>query len=91
MDVLYNNSLRTLIATDPPGIYKVLTFRTHPPSAPVPPGAVFRVNTGGPLPAGTDAVIMVEDTRVHSTQRSPSGEEVEEDEIETLEIGRAHV
>ena len=27
---------------------------------------------------------MVEDTRVHSTQRSPSGEEVEENEIETL-------
>ncbi len=29
-------------------------------------------------------MIMVEDTRIHSTQRSPSGEEVEENEIETL-------
>ena len=27
---------------------------------------------------------MVEDTRVHSTQRSPSGEEIEENEIQTL-------
>lgn len=27
---------------------------------------------------------MVEDTRIYSTQRSPSGEEVEENEIETL-------
>ncbi|KAI9000732.1 molybdenum cofactor biosynthesis protein [Trametes punicea] len=48
------------------------------------PGHVFRVNTGGPLPAGADAVIMVEDTRLHSTQRTPTGEEFEEDEIETL-------
>ncbi|EJF62323.1 molybdenum cofactor biosynthesis protein [Dichomitus squalens LYAD-421 SS1] len=71
-------------STDPPGIYRVLTSRNHLLSIPVPPGAVFRVNTGGPLPAGTDAVIMVEDTRVYSTQRSPTGEEVEENEIETL-------
>ncbi|KAI0375948.1 hypothetical protein BV20DRAFT_1060066 [Pilatotrama ljubarskyi] len=73
-----------LRSTDPPGIYKVLSSRTHSLSVPLPPGTVFRVNTGGPLPAGADAVIMVEDTRLHSTQRTPSGEEYEEDEIETL-------
>ncbi|KAI0751084.1 molybdenum cofactor biosynthesis protein [Daedaleopsis nitida] len=68
----------------PPGIYKVLTSRTHNLSVPLPPGTIFRINTGGPLPAGTDAVIMVEDTRLHSTHRSPAGEEVEENEVETL-------
>ncbi|KAI0638478.1 MoaB/Mog domain-containing protein [Trametes polyzona] len=73
-----------LRSTDPPGIYKVLDHRTHPLNAPLPPGAVFRVNTGGPLPAGADAVIMVEDTRLHSTQRTAAGEEYEEAEIETL-------
>lgn len=73
-----------LLATDPPGIYKVLTSRTHNLSQPLPPGTVFRVNTGGPLPAGTDAVIMVEDTRLYSTQKSPTGDEVEENEVETL-------
>ncbi|KAI0776158.1 MoaB/Mog domain-containing protein [Trametes elegans] len=70
--------------TDPPGIYSVLDAHTHPLSAPLPPGTVFRVNTGGPLPAGADAVIMVEDTRLHSTRRTPAGEEFEENEIETL-------
>ncbi|KAI0650442.1 MoaB/Mog domain-containing protein [Trametes meyenii] len=73
-----------LRSTDPPGIYKVLSTQTHPLSTPLPLGTVFRVNTGGPLPAGTDAVIMVEDTRLHSTQRTPLGEAFEEDEIETL-------
>ncbi|CDO73824.1 hypothetical protein BN946_scf185015.g153 [Trametes cinnabarina] len=85
-DALLRTSADMILAkaTDPPGIYKVLTSRTHALSTPLPPGAVFRVNTGGPLPVGADAVIMVEDTRLHSTQRSPSGEEFEEDEIETL-------
>ncbi|KAI0677254.1 MoaB/Mog domain-containing protein [Trametes maxima] len=73
-----------LRSTDPPGIYKVLGAQTHSLSNPLPLGAVFRVNTGGPLPAGADAVIMVEDTRLHSTQRTPLGEAFEEDEIETL-------
>ena len=71
-------------ATDPPGIYTVLTPRTHLLSTPLPPGCIFRINTGGPLPAGADAVIMVEDTRLRSTHRTPLGEEVEEAEVETL-------
>ncbi len=62
----------------------MLDHRTHALSTPLPPYHVFRINTGGPLPAGTDAVIMVEDTRLHSTQRTPAGEEYEEAEIETL-------
>ncbi|KAH9855051.1 MoaB/Mog domain-containing protein [Lenzites betulinus] len=73
-----------LRSTDPPGVYEVLDHRTHALSAPLPEGAVFRVNTGGPLPAGADAVIMVEDTRLHSTKRTAAGEEYEEYEIETL-------
>ncbi|KAG6900425.1 hypothetical protein C0993_010813 [Termitomyces sp. T159_Od127] len=72
-------------STDPPGIYKVLTSQTHSISQPVPPDSVFRVNTGGPLPAGSDAVIMVEDTRLISTYKeSDGGLEGEENEIETL-------
>ncbi|KAG6897611.1 hypothetical protein C0992_013051 [Termitomyces sp. T32_za158] len=74
-----------LPAADPPGIYKVLTSQTHSISQPVPPGSIFRVNTGGPLPVGSDAVIMVEDTRVISTYKDSDGDlEGEENEIETL-------
>ena len=45
---------------------------------------IFRINTGGPLPAGADAVIMVEDTRLHSTHKDTAGADVEEAEVETL-------
>ncbi|EKM59893.1 uncharacterized protein PHACADRAFT_250679 [Phanerochaete carnosa HHB-10118-sp] len=66
-------------SSDPPGIYKVLTPHTHALATPVPEGHIFRVNTGAPLPAGTDAVVMVEDTRLHNSDES--GEELE---VETL-------
>ncbi|KAJ9093795.1 hypothetical protein QFC19_008172 [Naganishia cerealis] len=39
--------------------------------------AVYRINTGGPLPAGTDAVIMVEDTELESSKSSEDGQELE--------------
>ncbi|KAG5650058.1 hypothetical protein H0H81_000932 [Sphagnurus paluster] len=55
---------------------------SHDPSA---PGAVYRINTGGPLPVGADTVIMVEDTHLVSTiidEASPFNGE--EKEIETL-------
>jgi gephyrin len=68
-------------ATNPPGVYKVLTTNL---TTPLPPGAVFRVNTGGPIPPGADAVIMVEDTVVKSTHKDEMGNELEEAEIETL-------
>jgi len=48
-------------ATDAPGIYKVVT---EYPTAPLPAGTIYRINTGAPLPPGMDAVIMVEDTEV---------------------------
>ena len=64
-----------LPASDPPGTYKVLTPRTHALATPVPAGHVFRINTGAPLPAGTDAVLMVEDTRL--ADADAAGEELE--------------
>ncbi|OCH94289.1 hypothetical protein OBBRIDRAFT_789424 [Obba rivulosa] len=73
-----------LRSTDLPGIYRVLTPQTHPITQLLPPGAIFRVNTGGPLPAGADTVIMVEDTRLHSSIKNDQGEDIEEEAVETL-------
>ncbi|OBZ70254.1 Molybdenum cofactor synthesis protein cinnamon [Grifola frondosa] len=70
--------------TDPPGVYKVVTSQTHSLADTLPADTIYRINTGGPLPAGADAVIMVEDTRLHSTIKSPQGEDLEENEVETL-------
>ncbi|KAJ7098600.1 MoaB/Mog domain-containing protein [Mycena belliarum] len=67
-----------LRSTDPAGVYNVLTPRTHSVGAVLPAGCVYRINTGGPLPAGTDTVIMVEDTRLVST----FAEDQEEKEVE---------
>ena len=71
----------TILATDPPGIYKVLTTNL---AQPLTSGTVFRVNTGGPIPPGADAVIMVEDTLIKSTHKDGEGGDLEEAEIETL-------
>lgn len=73
-------------SSDPPGIYKVLTPQTHDLSTPVPAGHIFRVNTGAPLPAGTDAVLMVEDTRLHSADAE--GEEVEVEALAQVAPGQ---
>ncbi|ESK81646.1 molybdenum cofactor biosynthesis protein [Moniliophthora roreri MCA 2997] len=62
-----------------PGVYKVVTSSTHSLSSPPPEGTIYRINTGAQLPVGTDAVIMVEDTRLVSTH-----EDGEEKEVETL-------
>lgn len=70
-----------VLATYPPGVYKVLTTDL---TKPLPEGTVFRVNTGGPIPPGADAVIMVEDTVVKSTHEDEGGSHLEEAEIETL-------
>ena len=70
-----------VLATDPPGVYKVLLTN---PTQPLPPGTVFRVNTGGPIPPGADAVIMVEDTVIKSIHKDGEGGDLEEAEIETL-------
>ncbi|THH27821.1 hypothetical protein EUX98_g6357 [Antrodiella citrinella] len=64
-----------------PGIYDVITGPCKElPST----NAICRVNTGGPIPSGADAVIMVEDTRVHATTKVVHGHKSEETHIETL-------
>ncbi|PPQ73786.1 hypothetical protein CVT24_007532 [Panaeolus cyanescens] len=75
-----------LRSTDPPGIYKVLTSQTHPIGTVLPEGHIYRINTGGPLPAGTDTVIMVEDTRLVSVyeEGDVAGLLKEEKEVDTL-------
>ncbi|KAL1761154.1 MoaB/Mog domain-containing protein [Schizophyllum commune] len=80
-----------LRSTDPPGIYKVVTPKTHKLWEPLPAGVIYRINTGAPLPKGTDTVIMVEDTRLHSVFSAAdvvievaSVEVGEEKEVETL-------
>ncbi|KAG8720093.1 hypothetical protein FRC08_001194 [Ceratobasidium sp. 394] len=66
------------------GVFKVLTPASFTPSTPVPPDSVYRINTGAPLPPGTSAVIMVEDTRVESQFTAEEGQEGEEKAIELL-------
>ncbi|KAF8207824.1 MoaB/Mog domain-containing protein [Mycena galopus ATCC 62051] len=73
-----------LRSTDPPGIYKVLTSQSHSIATTIPADSVYRINTGGPLPAGADTVIMVEDTRLVSTFKDADGVDGEEKEIECL-------
>ncbi|TEB32251.1 molybdenum cofactor biosynthesis protein [Coprinellus micaceus] len=77
-----------LRSSDLPGVYKVVTSSTHKIFDPLPEGTIYRINTGGPLPAGTDTVIMVEDTKLvatYSSEDAPSSELVnEEKEVETL-------
>lgn len=71
-------------SSDPPGVYKVLTSLTHKLFSELPKGSIFRINTGGPLPTGTDSVIMVEDTELESAQKDADGEDTEEDQVKTL-------
>jgi len=82
--VIYPSSYSHTIATDQPGVYQVVTSQTHSLSSVLPQGYIYRINTGGPLPLGTDAVIMVEDTKLITTVKATSGEDVEEKEVETL-------
>lgn len=71
-------------ATDPAGIYSVLT---EYPSSAVPEGSVYRINTGAPLPLGTDSVIMVEDTMVYSRHEGENGEEKEVELLAQVDQG----
>ena len=64
------------------GVYPVLTAATYPlqrPKAsvlntPLPEGHIYRINTGAPLPMGTDAVIMVEDTGLVESDETTNDE-----------------
>ena len=74
-----------LLATDPPAVYKVVSSRNHPIDQPLPTGCIYRINTGGPLPNGANAVIMVEDTKLASSFDATDGDlKGEEQEVETL-------
>src|ERR1700729_4545274 len=72
------------VATDAPGLYKVVTSQTHSLSTPLAKDSIYRINTGGPLPTGANTVIMVEDTRLISTYKDADGSDGEEKEVETL-------
>lgn len=81
-----------LRASDMRGIYKVHTARSHNLSLPLPSGTIYRINTGDSLPMGTDAVIMVENTRLVSTftgeeENTPEGEEKEIEILVQSSIG----
>ncbi|KAL0577450.1 hypothetical protein V5O48_004519 [Marasmius crinis-equi] len=69
-----------LKSSTPAGTYKVVASHNHSLSQELPEGTIYRINTGAGLPVGTDAVIMVEDTRLVST----FDEDGEEKEVETL-------
>ncbi|CEL59348.1 Gephyrin OS=Homo sapiens GN=GPHN PE=1 SV=1 [Rhizoctonia solani AG-1 IB] len=66
------------------GIFKVLTPATLKLGSQVPADSVYRINTGAPLPSGTNAVIMVEDTQVDSQFSAEEGQEGEEKTVELL-------
>ena len=66
------------------GVYKVVSSATHNTRDPLPDGIIYRINTGGPLPAGTDTVIMVEDTKLVTAIKDEDGQDTEELEVETL-------
>jgi gephyrin len=53
-----------VVAADGPGVYPVVGAATagHMPTFTVTPGTVAYITTGAPLPAGADAVVMVEET-----------------------------
>lgn len=52
------------IASQPPGVYSVVTSSSHRITDTLAPDTVYRINTGAPLPTGTNTVIMVEDTHL---------------------------
>ena len=76
-------------ATDRPGIYDILTTATYPSpffEHAIPDDKIYRINTGAPMPLGTNAVIMVEDTRVAS-MNSQGDEELSVELLAQVEVG----
>jgi gephyrin len=67
-----------VIAADGPGDYEVVgslcAGATLPEGFVLAPGTVVRVNTGGPLPPGSDAVVQVEDTELLETKDAPDAD-----------------
>lgn len=61
------------------GFYPVLSNKNYPGSIltdTLPKGHIYRINTGAPLPKGTDAVIMVEDTELVEADQNTKDEKV---------------
>ncbi|KAI3485321.1 hypothetical protein L1887_51435 [Cichorium endivia] len=71
------------VSSTPPGDYKVVTLKTLQQRA-LADGEIFRINTGQGLPAGTDAVVMVEDTEL---LESSDGEEVRVRVLAQVDVG----
>lgn len=67
-----------VVSTDGPGVYP-LDFAScasaHSEKRSVESGLIARVTTGAPVPAGADAVVMVEETEVVSTQEGGKEED----------------
>lgn len=62
-----------------PGFYPVLSNKNYPGGIltdPLPKGHIYRINTGAPLPIGTDAVVMVEDTELVEADQNTKDEKV---------------
>ena len=70
-------------SSTPAGVYPVLTPVNYPYASAgasildtaLPAGHIYRINTGAPLPLGSDAVIMVEDTELVSETSGSTGKE----------------
>lgn len=48
----------------------------NPDQAPLQPGQIARITTGGPVPAGATAVVMVEDTTLEKASEDDKREEL---------------
>lgn len=76
-------------SSEGPGVYPVgqvsLARRGDGERMPLLPGHVARVTTGGAIPDEADAVVMVEDTRLHATTQDGA----EEREVEVMGEARA--
>ncbi|GAA5883554.1 hypothetical protein JCM3774_001738 [Rhodotorula dairenensis] len=70
-------------ASDPPGVYRVVTDF---PTGGLEPRSVYRINTGAPLPPGTDACIMVEDTEVVARDEA-TGDETKVELLAQVDVG----
>lgn len=71
-----------------PGFYPVLSNKNYPGSIltdAMPKGHIYRINTGAPLPVGTDAVVMVEDTELVEADQITKDEKVIKLLIQVLE------
>jgi gephyrin len=72
-------------ASGKPGVYRVTTPAKLAANSLAAAGVICRVNTGGPIPEGADAVVMVEDTLLKS--KGDDGEEIEVEVLASVDRG----